>query len=258
MPRSRWLPLPVLHGERVGVRGSGNARTRCEPPSPVSLTSASLRRARHPLPASGARVSPRGTLARVLACLQIAALPIAAFVFLLTPATAQTIAERLAPCLACHGENGTSTTPDVPSLGAQPAYFMLIQLFMFRERLRNDRADDRHAQRHQRRRRFAPWRTTIAAAAAAGRRQARPIQRAPLARRSWSPSTAAISVTTPTIPASRTYRGIAGQREDYLVKALRAYKDNTRRGYDAQMADVVEPLTDADFADLAHMLSRMK
>ena len=46
------------------------------------------------------------------------------------------IAERLAPCLACHGENGTSSTPDVPSLGAQPAYFLLIQLFMFRERLR--------------------------------------------------------------------------------------------------------------------------
>lgn len=26
---------------------------------------------------------------------------------------------------------------------------------------------------------------------------------------------------------------LAGQREDYLVKALREYKDNTRRGYDA-------------------------
>ena len=51
---------------------------------------------------------------------------------------------------------------------------------------------------------------------------------------------------------------IAGQREDYLVKALRGYKDNTRRGYDAQMADVVEPLTDAEFADFAHFLARLK
>ena len=51
---------------------------------------------------------------------------------------------------------------------------------------------------------------------------------------------------------------IAGQREDYLLKALRGYKDNTRRGYDAQMADVVEPLTDADFADFAHFLARLK
>ena len=51
---------------------------------------------------------------------------------------------------------------------------------------------------------------------------------------------------------------LAGQREDYLLKALRGYKDNTRRGYDAQMADVVEPLTDAEFADLAHFLARLK
>jgi cytochrome c553 len=51
---------------------------------------------------------------------------------------------------------------------------------------------------------------------------------------------------------------IAGQREDYLVKALRGYKDNTRRGYDAQMSDVIEPLVEADFADLAYYLARLK
>ena len=61
----------------------------------------------------------------------------AALVLFAATATAQTATERLPPCLACHGENGTSVTPDVPSLGAQPAYFLLIQLFMFRERLRN-------------------------------------------------------------------------------------------------------------------------
>jgi len=44
---------------------------------------------------------------------------------------------------------------------------------------------------------------------------------------------------------SRDYSGqqnvprLAGQREDYLVKALREYKNNTRRGYDASMADVL-------------------
>jgi cytochrome c553 len=51
---------------------------------------------------------------------------------------------------------------------------------------------------------------------------------------------------------------IAGQREDYLIKALRGYKDNTRRGYDAQMSDVIEPLTDAEFADFVHFLARLK
>jgi cytochrome c553 len=51
---------------------------------------------------------------------------------------------------------------------------------------------------------------------------------------------------------------LAGQREDYLLKSLRGYKDNSRRGYDTQMADVVEPLSDTDFADLAHYLARQK
>ena len=42
----------------------------------------------------------------------------------------------LVPCLACHGEKGTSIIENVPSLGAQRAPYTLIQLFMFREGLR--------------------------------------------------------------------------------------------------------------------------
>jgi cytochrome c553 len=51
---------------------------------------------------------------------------------------------------------------------------------------------------------------------------------------------------------------LAGQREDYLLKALREYKNNSRRAYDPSMADALHPLTDADFQDLAHYLSRLK
>src|SRR3954447_3203473 len=50
------------------------------------------------------------------------------------PARPETLAERLAPCMACHGETGTSETPEVPSLGGQPASFLLIQLYVFREK----------------------------------------------------------------------------------------------------------------------------
>jgi len=44
--------------------------------------------------------------------------------------------EKLEPCLACHGATGQSETENVPSLGAQPSKYTLIQLFMFREKLR--------------------------------------------------------------------------------------------------------------------------
>jgi cytochrome c553 len=51
---------------------------------------------------------------------------------------------------------------------------------------------------------------------------------------------------------------LAGQREDYLLKALRDYKSNARRGYDAIMDDVLYPLNDDNFQDLAHFLSRQR
>src|SRR5690349_18983334 len=51
-------------------------------------------------------------------------------------ADAQPLDARLPTCFACHGEHGQSQLPEVPSLGAQPALYSLIQLVMFRDRLR--------------------------------------------------------------------------------------------------------------------------
>ncbi len=59
-----------------------------------------------------------------------------AFTVIAASGHAETIAERAAPCLACHGEQGQSQTENIPSLGGQQAAYALIQLFMFREKLR--------------------------------------------------------------------------------------------------------------------------
>src|SRR5471032_745671 len=59
-----------------------------------------------------------------------------AFALVASSASAETFQERMAPCLACHGEKGQSETENTPSLGAQQAPYALIQLFMFREKLR--------------------------------------------------------------------------------------------------------------------------
>ena len=53
-------------------------------------------------------------------------------------AAAASLEECVVPCLACHGENGQSANPGIPSLGAQTAPYTLIQLFMFREKLRHN------------------------------------------------------------------------------------------------------------------------
>jgi cytochrome c553 len=58
------------------------------------------------------------------------------FVAATQPMLGETFAQRVAPCLACHGENGDSPHPVVPSLGGQPAPYLLIQLYLFRENQR--------------------------------------------------------------------------------------------------------------------------
>ena len=51
---------------------------------------------------------------------------------------------------------------------------------------------------------------------------------------------------------------IANQREDYLARTLAEYKDNSRTGYDASMADVMAPVTAEQIADLAYFLARVR
>src|SRR6195256_5828802 len=60
-----------------------------------------------------------------------------AFALIASGASAETFQERIAPCLACHGARGLSETENTPSLGGQQAPYALIQLFMFREKLRS-------------------------------------------------------------------------------------------------------------------------
>jgi cytochrome c553 len=69
--------------------------------------------------------------------LAIAAFSFAVIVFLQPSlGRAQTLQERLTPCLTCHGTNGQSQMPEVPSLGGLPSFYVMAQLYMFRERMR--------------------------------------------------------------------------------------------------------------------------
>ena len=170
---------------------------------------------------------------------------------------AQPLSERLAPCLACHGENGRSEVPEVPSLGGQPAFYVMVQLYMFRERMRpvepmtemlkgvND--NDLRAMAELIAKLPAPQPLTTTADPARAERASELIRqnRCNICHR-------------PNFSGIENVPRLAGQREEYLLKSLRGYKDNSRHGYDAQMADVVATLNDADFVDLAHYLARQK
>ncbi|MGA8611017.1 MAG: c-type cytochrome [Xanthobacteraceae bacterium] len=173
------------------------------------------------------------------------------------PTAAQTVQARLPVCLACHGQNGQSENPGVPSLGAQQAFYVTVQLLMFRERMRvvdpmNEMAkglsdDDLRG--------FADAIAKLPAPKPADG----PVDSARMERaRALAEKNHCNVCHTPNFGGQENVPRIADQREDYLVKALRGYKDNSRRGYDAAMADVVPEITDEQILDLAYYLARVK
>jgi cytochrome c553 len=171
------------------------------------------------------------------------------------PALAATIEERLAPCLACHGENGRSTIPEVPYLGAQPVFYLTVQLLMFRERMRSNEPMNAliHGMSDDELRRLAAALAKLPAPTpATGLADPTRMERARLLVQQHRCN----FCHNQDFSGEQNAPRLAGQREDYLVKALREYKNNSRRAYDASMADVMYPLSDGDIRDLAHFLSR--
>jgi cytochrome c553 len=167
------------------------------------------------------------------------------------------VKEKAELCAGCHGEASISQTENVPSLAGQPDQFIQWQLVFFRggsrkneqmqpivEQITND--DIRNLGAY-----FAsltppkaqapddnPDLSQKGAQAAAGRRCA--------------------SCHTDTYAGTKAVARIAGQREDYLVKALHDYKSGVRSGgAGAAMAEVAYPLSEEEITALAHYLAHL-
>jgi cytochrome c553 len=173
------------------------------------------------------------------------------------PAGAETLEERAAPCLACHGERGQSETENTPSLGAQQPPYALIQLFMFREKLRvfepmNEMAK---ALSDDDLRTFSEFIGKLP-------KPAPPADAGDPARMTRGQALAfqhrCNSCHNPDFSGKENVPRIANQREDYLLKTMQEYKDNSRHGYDGSMAEVLQPVTQEQIADLAHYLARVR
>jgi cytochrome c553 len=160
-------------------------------------------------------------------------------------------------CAGCHGDNGISQMENVPSLAAQPDQFIQWQLVYFRagsrknelmqpvvEEMNNE--DIRNLGAY-----FSslgppkglpdddPDLSKKGAQAAAGRRCA--------------------SCHTDSFAGTKAVARLAGQREDYLRKALHDYKAGQRTGGGvAAMADVAYSLSDEEIDALAHYLAHLQ
>ena len=173
------------------------------------------------------------------------------------PACAQSLEGHISTCFACHGEKGQSQLPEVPSLGAQPALYTLVELVMFRDKLRLTEPMNQE---------------TVGLSDGDLRALSDMIAKLPAPEPiSDTPDPARTDRGRALAERNRcnfchqsNFQGVenvprlAGQREDYLLKSLRGYKDDTRRGYDAQMSEVVYAMKDDDLVDLAYFLARLK
>jgi cytochrome c553 len=175
------------------------------------------------------------------------------------PARAADVAagkQKAEMCVGCHGDNGISQIENTPSLAGQPDQFIQWQLVYFRagsrkneqmqpivEQLTNE--DIRNLGAY-----FAsltppkgpqddkPDLSEKGKQAAAGRRCA--------------------SCHTDSYAGTKAVARVAGQREEYLIKALHDYKSGVRSGGgQAAMADVAYPLSEEEITALAHYLSRL-
>lgn len=161
-------------------------------------------------------------------------------------------------CLACHGAEGTSSTPLTPSLGGQPSFFLIAQLFLFREGRRDNAVMTAAAKGLS----DADLRSLSEALAKLP--PPKPPQSAPDPAR-MKRGLQAIEGRNCTSCHGRDFAGhnnvprVANQREDYLLKALRDYRSGVRVGYgNALMPETVAGLDDAQLADIAHYLSHLK
>ncbi len=180
-----------------------------------------------------------------------------AFVTLALPASAETIEQRAVACFGCHGEHGQSETENTPSLGGQQAPYALIQLFMFREKLRTFEPMNEMAQSFtdddlQKFSDFIARLPKPAPPADAGE-PARMQRGQALAQQNRCNA-----CHNTDFSGKENVPRIANQREDYLAKTLGEYKDNSRHGYDGTMADVMGSVSKEQIADLAYYIARVR
>ena len=163
--------------------------------------------------------------------------------------------ERLQLCAACHGEDGNSANPQIPSIAGQPKLFLENQLILFREELR--RSDQ-----------MLPVVKGLKDAEIV--KLAEHFSKLPAkAMESGAADSKLLKTGAERAKALRCgvchlsdYSGqnqiprLAGQREAYLEAEMRAYRDGKRTGGDTIMAATLYGVSDADIKALAHYLAR--
>lgn len=150
--------------------------------------------------------------------------------------------------------------PLTPSLGGQPSFFTVAQLFLFRDGRRGKVPTPMDA--------YAKGLSdadlqSLAAVFEKQKPPAAPAQAPDGARyergRKIAQARNCGVCHNPDFSGREQMPRLAGQREDYLLKALRDYKADRRIGYgSATMPETLAELGDAELVDIAHFLAHYR
>jgi len=161
-------------------------------------------------------------------------------------------AQNVAPCEACHGPGGNSVQPGIPSIAGQPKLFMENQLVLFREGIRKSPV-------------MTPLMAgipdkEIVALSDHFSKQAVRAEKGETDKELFAQGQALAKKNRCGICHLSDFSGqkqmprLAGQREDYLLSEMKAYRDNQRP--DTTMTAALYGVKDDEMKALAHFLSR--
>ncbi|WP_373181916.1 c-type cytochrome [Halomonas campaniensis] len=170
-----------------------------------------------------------------------------------SPAAGLPLEEQVEICAACHGSDGNSTRERTPSLAGQPPLTITNQMIYFRERLRQaeEMTPQARGLSDAEIQALAAYYADQPVATPAGEPDADLMARG----RELSRSQGCGSCHTADYSGREQMPRLAGQREDYLVHAMRAYRDHTRGGPDTTMIDIMRGVSDEEIEALAHYLA---
>lgn len=165
--------------------------------------------------------------------------------------------ERLGLCAGCHGPDGNSPDPKVPSIAGQPKLFIETQLVLFREELRKSE-QMLPVVRGMKDPEIIQLADHFSKLPSRGMETA-PADQALLQRGSQKAKELRCGIChTSDFGGQKQVPRLAAQREAYLEAEMRAYRDGKRAGGDTIMAAALYGVSDADIRALAHFLSRSK
>jgi cytochrome c553 len=156
-------------------------------------------------------------------------------------------------CVACHGPNGNSTNPAIPSISGQPKQFIVSALYQFREGKRKNEQ-------------MTPMASNLSnvdlndLAAYFSAQKAEPVnvktseENAAAGKRLASQHNC-VACHAANLMGQQHIPRIAGQQMEYLREQLRDFKASTRADMDGVMTSAAQALTQKDIDVLAEYLA---